>query len=87
MTDQVATNITWHDGEVTRAERETNLGQKGDVRRTDSFAGAQHDLSGMIRRPLLEHAVAVGYVCARISNRLLGKSLVADCRAGWSSPS
>jgi adenylylsulfate kinase len=29
MADQVATNITWHEGEVTRAEREKNLGQKG----------------------------------------------------------
>ena len=29
MTEQVATNITWHEGEVTRAEREKNLGQKG----------------------------------------------------------
>lgn len=29
MTKQVATNITWHEGEVTRAEREANLGQRG----------------------------------------------------------
>ena len=29
MTQQIATNITWHEGEVTRAEREKNLGQKG----------------------------------------------------------
>jgi adenylylsulfate kinase len=29
MTEQVATNITWHEGEVTRAEREKNLGQRG----------------------------------------------------------
>ncbi|UCD74226.1 MAG: adenylyl-sulfate kinase [Phycisphaerales bacterium] len=29
MAEQVATNITWHEGEVTRAEREKNLGQKG----------------------------------------------------------
>ncbi len=29
MAEQKATNITWHDGEVTRAEREKNLGQKG----------------------------------------------------------
>ena len=29
MTEQVATNITWHEGEVSRAEREKNLGQKG----------------------------------------------------------
>jgi adenylylsulfate kinase len=29
MTEQVATNITWHDGTVSREEREKNLGQKG----------------------------------------------------------
>jgi adenylylsulfate kinase len=29
MAQQVATNITWHEGETTRAEREKNLGQKG----------------------------------------------------------
>lgn len=29
MTDQKATNVTWHDGEVTRADRFNRLGQKG----------------------------------------------------------
>ncbi len=29
MADQVATNITWHEGETTREEREKNLQQKG----------------------------------------------------------
>jgi len=29
MAQQKATNITWHEGEVTRAEREKNLGQNG----------------------------------------------------------
>lgn len=29
MSKQVATNITWHEGTVTRAEREKSLGQKG----------------------------------------------------------
>ncbi|MCP3902655.1 MAG: adenylyl-sulfate kinase [Planctomycetes bacterium] len=29
MADQVATNITWHEGTVTREERQKNLGQKG----------------------------------------------------------
>ena len=29
MTKQVATNITWHEGETYRAERQKNLGQKG----------------------------------------------------------
>ena len=29
MTQQKATNITWHEGEVTREERQRNLGQKG----------------------------------------------------------
>ncbi len=29
MTQQKATNITWHEGEVTRNERRRNLGQKG----------------------------------------------------------
>ncbi|MCC7409689.1 MAG: adenylyl-sulfate kinase [Phycisphaeraceae bacterium] len=29
MTQQKATNITWHDGAVTPAERQKNLGQKG----------------------------------------------------------
>lgn len=29
MTGQVATNITWHEGEVTPAERQKNMGQKG----------------------------------------------------------
>ena len=29
MAEQKATNITWHEGDVTREEREANLGQKG----------------------------------------------------------
>ncbi len=29
MTKQIATNITWHEGTVSRKEREKNLGQKG----------------------------------------------------------
>jgi adenylylsulfate kinase len=29
MTEQVATNITWHEGTVSREERDKNLGQKG----------------------------------------------------------
>jgi adenylylsulfate kinase len=29
MAEQRATNITWHEGDVTREEREVNLGQKG----------------------------------------------------------
>ncbi len=29
MTEQVATNITWHEGTVTHQERQKNLGQKG----------------------------------------------------------
>lgn len=29
MTEQVATNITWHEGEVTSAERRKNMQQKG----------------------------------------------------------
>src|SRR6185436_11898463 len=29
MTKQLATNITWHEGTVTTAERLSNLGQKG----------------------------------------------------------
>jgi adenylylsulfate kinase len=29
MAEQKATNIRWHEGEVTREEREANLGQKG----------------------------------------------------------
>ncbi len=29
MAEQKATNITWHDGDVTREEREKNVGQKG----------------------------------------------------------
>lgn len=29
MAEQVATNITWHDGNVTREERQANLKQKG----------------------------------------------------------
>ncbi|MDP6154214.1 MAG: adenylyl-sulfate kinase [Phycisphaeraceae bacterium] len=29
MAEQKATNITWHDGDVTCAERHSNLGQKG----------------------------------------------------------
>ncbi len=29
MTEQVATNITWHEGEVTLAERHQNMQQKG----------------------------------------------------------
>jgi adenylylsulfate kinase len=29
MTQRKATNITWHEGDVTRAERQKNLGQRG----------------------------------------------------------
>ena len=29
MTDQKATNVTWHDGEVSREDRYQTLGQRG----------------------------------------------------------
>jgi adenylylsulfate kinase len=29
MAEQIATNITWHDGQITREERQKALGQKG----------------------------------------------------------
>ena len=29
MAEQKATNITWHEGEVTREERQANMGQRG----------------------------------------------------------
>jgi adenylylsulfate kinase len=29
MAEQKATNITWHEGDITREERQANLGQKG----------------------------------------------------------
>ena len=29
MADQVATNITWHEGEVTAEQRKENMGQQG----------------------------------------------------------
>ena len=29
MTEQIATNVTWHDGDITRADRCNRLGQKG----------------------------------------------------------
>ena len=31
MTTPKATNISWHEGEITRADRERLLGQKGVV--------------------------------------------------------
>jgi len=40
MADQKATNITWHEGAVTAAEREANMGQKGATLWMTGLSGA-----------------------------------------------
>ncbi|MEX0654830.1 MAG: adenylyl-sulfate kinase [Phycisphaeraceae bacterium] len=40
MAEQKATNITWHEGEITREQRQTALGQKGVTIWTTGLSGS-----------------------------------------------
>ncbi len=55
MTEQKATNITWHQGDVTREERERKLGQKGaTVWLTGLSASGKSTIARRVERLLVE---------------------------------
>lgn len=55
MTTQKATNVTWHEGEVTRADRARNLGQKGcTLWLTGLSASGKSTVAVALERVLLE---------------------------------
>src|SRR3954469_2909079 len=55
MTEQKSTNITWHGGAVTRADRERLLGQKGvTVWLTGLSAAGKSTIAVLLERMLLE---------------------------------
>ena len=55
MTEQKATNITWHEGSVTRDEREKNLSQKGvTVWMTGLSASGKSTISVALEQVLLQ---------------------------------
>jgi adenylylsulfate kinase len=54
MAEQKATNITWHEGAVTRAEREKSLGQKGaTVWMTGLSASGKSTIASALEQVLL----------------------------------
>lgn len=68
MTQQKATNITWHDGAVTRAERERLLGQKGGtVWMTGLSASGKSTIAVAVEQVLLQRG--------RIAYRLDGDNI------------
>jgi len=50
MTEQKATNVVWHDGEVTRADRFNRLGQKGVTLWFTGLSGSGKSTVAVIRR-------------------------------------
>jgi adenylylsulfate kinase len=55
MAEQKATNITWHEGDVTREERERNLGQKGvTIWMTGLSASGKSTIAVALEKVLLE---------------------------------
>jgi adenylylsulfate kinase len=84
MTVRKATNITWHEGDVTREERQAHLGQKGlTVWMTGLSASGKSTIAVALERILLErgkHAYRLDGDNIRFGlNRNLGFS--ADDRA------
>lgn len=68
MTQQIATNVTWHDGEVTRADRFNRLGQKGA---TLWFTG----LSGSGKSTVAVAVEKALYKLGKLSYRLDGDNI------------
>lgn len=68
MTKQIATNVTWHDGEVTRADRFNRLGQKGA---TLWFTG----LSGSGKSTIAVAVEKALYKLGKLSYRLDGDNI------------
>lgn len=68
MTNQIATNVTWHDGEVTRADRFNRLGQKGA---TLWFTG----LSGSGKSTVAVAVEKALYKLGKLSYRLDGDNI------------
>src|SRR5436190_21452655 len=55
MAEQTATNITWHDGAVTPADREKLLGQKGvNVWLTGLSASGKSTIAVLLEKMLLD---------------------------------
>jgi adenylylsulfate kinase len=84
MAEQKATNVTWHEGTVTRAERETHLGQKGvTVWMTGLSASGKSTIACILEQMLLakrKHAYRLDGDNIRLGlNKNLGFS--ADDRA------
>jgi adenylylsulfate kinase len=84
MAEQKATNITWHEGDVTREEREQNLGQKGvTIWMTGLSASGKSTIAVALEKVLLargKHAYRLDGDNIRFGlNRNLGFS--ADDRA------
>jgi adenylylsulfate kinase len=58
MDKQIATNITWHQGNVTRAERRANIGQRGaTVWLTGLSASGKSTLAAAVEKALLEQGM------------------------------
>jgi adenylylsulfate kinase len=56
LSEQKSTNITWHGGEVSRADRETLLGQRGVTVWLTGLSGAgKSTIAVILERMLLEH--------------------------------
>src|SRR5438477_12898043 len=53
MAEQKATNITWHEGSVTREERESLLGQKGVVVWMTGLSGSGKSTIAVILEQML----------------------------------
>ncbi len=62
MTKQVATNITWHAGAVTRDERRQNLGQKGGTVWFTGLSGSGKSTIAMALEQVLTQQGKVAYV-------------------------
>jgi adenylylsulfate kinase len=58
MSEQKATNITWHEGDVTREERQANLGQKGvTVWMTGLSASGKSTIGAALEKVLLARGI------------------------------
>ena len=58
MAEQKATNITWHEGDVTREERQSNLGQKGvTVWITGLSASGKSTIGAALEKVLLARGI------------------------------
>jgi adenylylsulfate kinase len=58
MAEQKATNITWHEGDVTREERQANLGQKGvTVWMTGLSASGKSTIAVALEKVLLARGI------------------------------